>query len=446
MFSGEGQGRKQDGTEEKDVYLLTYGHVRGTWRPHRHLAVPIMQQLPYLLFMTQANPAVQCRLSLLACLWHQEETAVLSVHPFCFPSQEHFISRARLSEPTEPIVSGLGAHAPHVCLLDWWWPGPLPLPYFGPPDPCVLSTGDQAWCNDLHPDVPCISEEMACFQMSSLDVPPPWRGPCWPPGPLNFNSVSDPLFHTPWTGFPRSKWWNGVVGWDIPAVSVLPAHSLGAWPLLQALSETRVWLRDCYPALEQCTQWWCPSLYTSGRTPVGSQQLSRHWEPLYSSISVGPAYQPRPPVLCLAIWPFTVSYCPLQWAACLCSWWLSAALLASAFPGSCCPPHSRKSEVKVVSDSLWPHGLYSPWNSPAQSTGVGSLSLLQGIFPTSGSNPGLLHCWWILYYLSHKGSPKPGSEAPPPFTSEQPPRSYLVVPAPLPAHLFQLVLENGVSS
>ena len=42
----------------------------------------------------------------------------------------------------------------------------------------------------------------------------------------------------------------------------------------------------------------------------------------------------------------------------------------------------------VVSDSLWAHGLYSPWNSPGQDTGVGSLSLLQGIFPTQGSNPG----------------------------------------------------------
>ena len=56
----------------------------------------------------------------------------------------------------------------------------------------------------------------------------------------------------------------------------------------------------------------------------------------------------------------------------------------------------------VVSDSLWPHGLYSPWNSPGQNTGVGSLSLLQGIFPTQGSNPGLLHCRWILYQLSHE--------------------------------------------
>ena len=46
----------------------------------------------------------------------------------------------------------------------------------------------------------------------------------------------------------------------------------------------------------------------------------------------------------------------------------------------------------VVSDSLRPHGLYSPWNSLGQNTGVGSISLLQGIFPTQGSNPGLLHC------------------------------------------------------
>ena len=43
----------------------------------------------------------------------------------------------------------------------------------------------------------------------------------------------------------------------------------------------------------------------------------------------------------------------------------------------------------VASDSLRPHGLCSPWNSPGQNTRVGSLSLLQGIFPTQGSNPGL---------------------------------------------------------
>jgi len=42
----------------------------------------------------------------------------------------------------------------------------------------------------------------------------------------------------------------------------------------------------------------------------------------------------------------------------------------------------------------------------SQNTGVGSLSLLQGIFPTQGSNPSLPHCGQILYQLSHKGSPR----------------------------------------
>ena len=47
---------------------------------------------------------------------------------------------------------------------------------------------------------------------------------------------------------------------------------------------------------------------------------------------------------------------------------------------------------------------YSPWNFPGQNTGVGSLSFLQGIFPTQGSNPGLPYCRQILYQLSHQGS------------------------------------------
>ena len=54
----------------------------------------------------------------------------------------------------------------------------------------------------------------------------------------------------------------------------------------------------------------------------------------------------------------------------------------------------------VMSNSLQPHGLYSPWNYPGQKTGVGSLSLLQG------SNPGLPHWRRILYQLSHKASPR----------------------------------------
>ena len=54
----------------------------------------------------------------------------------------------------------------------------------------------------------------------------------------------------------------------------------------------------------------------------------------------------------------------------------------------------------VVSNSLQPRRLYSPWNSPGHNTAVGSLSLLQGIFPSQGSNPGLPPCRWILYQLS----------------------------------------------
>ena len=57
----------------------------------------------------------------------------------------------------------------------------------------------------------------------------------------------------------------------------------------------------------------------------------------------------------------------------------------------------RSSESSwVVSDFLWPHGLYSPWNFPGQNTEVASHSLLQGIFPTQGSNPGLPHCRWFF--------------------------------------------------
>ena len=47
----------------------------------------------------------------------------------------------------------------------------------------------------------------------------------------------------------------------------------------------------------------------------------------------------------------------------------------------------------------------SPWNSPGQNTGAGSLSLLQGIFLGIG-NPGFPHCRCILYQLNHQGSPK----------------------------------------
>ena len=64
--------------------------------------------------------------------------------------------------------------------------------------------------------------------------------------------------------------------------------------------------------------------------------------------------------------------------------------------------YEKSESHSVTSDSLQPHGLYSPWNSPGQNTGVGSCSLFQGISPTQGRlNPGLPHCRQILYQLSY---------------------------------------------
>ena len=71
--------------------------------------------------------------------------------------------------------------------------------------------------------------------------------------------------------------------------------------------------------------------------------------------------------------------------------------MLQGFPGGASGKESESENLSIVSDSLRPQGLYSLWNSPGQNTGVGNLSLLQGIFPTQGSNPGLLHCRQILY-------------------------------------------------
>ena len=71
----------------------------------------------------------------------------------------------------------------------------------------------------------------------------------------------------------------------------------------------------------------------------------------------------------------------------------------------------KNENLSVVSHILQPHWLWParflcPWNSPGKNTGVGSCSLLQGIFQTQGSDPGLQHCRWILYCLSQQGSPR----------------------------------------
>ena len=75
----------------------------------------------------------------------------------------------------------------------------------------------------------------------------------------------------------------------------------------------------------------------------------------------------------------------------------AAAGILAAWRGWFFPSES----CSVVSDSLRPQGLDSPWNSPGQNTGVGSGSLLQGIFPSPGLNPDPLSCRRILYQLSY---------------------------------------------
>ena len=80
----------------------------------------------------------------------------------------------------------------------------------------------------------------------------------------------------------------------------------------------------------------------------------------------------------------------------------------NTWKSQCTKKQSTKFSLKVTQSflTLRPHGLYSPWDSPGQNTRVGSLSLLQGIFPAQEPNWGLLHCRWILYQLSYRGSPK----------------------------------------
>ena len=85
--------------------------------------------------------------------------------------------------------------------------------------------------------------------------------------------------------------------------------------------------------------------------------------------------------------------------------------------------HSRS----VVSNSLGSHGLQParllcPWDSPGKNTGAGCHALLQGIFPTQGSDPGLAHGRQILYQLSHWEAPVGDDDG---CNTESPPRTNL---------------------
>ena len=83
--------------------------------------------------------------------------------------------------------------------------------------------------------------------------------------------------------------------------------------------------------------------------------------------------------------------------------------LCTVLHSDCTNLHVKKENESeshsVMSNSLRPHELDSPWHSAGQNIGVGSLSLLQGIFLTQGSNQRLLHCRQILYELSYQGNP-----------------------------------------
>ena len=136
----------------------------------------------------------------------------------------------------------------------------------------------------------------------------------------------------------------------------------------------------------------CPTLWHHGLWPA---RLLCPWNSPGKNIGVGghsllqESSQPRDwsQISCIAGRFFTI------WAT------------REATQVSMCESHS------VVSNSLWPHRLkptrlLCSWNSPGQNTGVSSHFLLQGIFPTQGLNPGLLHCRQIHYHLSHQGRPR----------------------------------------
>ena len=94
-----------------------------------------------------------------------------------------------------------------------------------------------------------------------------------------------------------------------------------------------------------------------------------------------------------------------SWSKASCKEALGKCLLSGFLHQSFLILKTESESHSAVSDSLWPHELHSPWNSLGKNTGVGSRSLLQGIFATQGSNPGLPCCRQILYQLNHKGGP-----------------------------------------
>ena len=148
---------------------------------------------------------------------------------------------------------------------------------------------------------------------------------------------------------------------------------------------------------EHCLSLSCVRLFATPWTVACQAPLSmkfprqEYWSglPFPSSWALpDPGIEPRSPAwqmdsLSLSQLGSNTAYC-LRCAVCL----VTQSCLAFCDPVDCSPPGSSV------------HG-----DSPGKNTGVGCHALLQGIFSTQRSNPGLLHCRWIFYHLSHQGSP-----------------------------------------
>ena len=115
-------------------------------------------------------------------------------------------------------------------------------------------------------------------------------------------------------------------------------------------------------------------------------------------------------VLCLCVLPLEMFPCYTALVNCELSKHFSLPLqtghtLPDSFLNSVFPQKRKWKSFSLYSNLCGPMH-QSPWNCPGQNTGVGSLSLLQGIFLIQGSNIGLLHCTLILNQVSHKGNPR----------------------------------------
>ena len=115
----------------------------------------------------------------------------------------------------------------------------------------------------------------------------------------------------------------------------------------------------------------------------------------------------HPPFCLLSLWTWLLRTSH-QWKQylSLCDWLISLSAMSSRFACIMYSSHSAMSNsLQPDGRGLQPARLLCPWDSPGKKTGVGCCALLQGIFPTQGSNPGLPHCRWIFLPFQLTGKP-----------------------------------------